>query len=77
MDSIVPMVYGNLALDLIMKGKSGLLVNMKKGTFGNAPLDIVTSYKKLVDVEKWYDTKRLRPKYHNFESNGVFALASE
>ncbi len=45
MDSIVPMAYGNLALDLISKGMHGRLVILRNGRYDNAPIDIVTSSK--------------------------------
>ena len=67
MDSIVPMAYGNLALDLISKGMHGRLVILRNGRYDNAPIEIVTSTKKLVDVDKFYNTERLRPKYNSFE----------
>lgn len=67
MDSIVPMAYGNLALDLIGKGMHGRLVILRNGRYDNAPIEIVTSTKKLVDVDKFYNTERLRPKYNSFE----------
>ena len=67
MDSIVPMAYGNLALDLINKGLHGRLVILRNGRYDNAPIEIVTSSKKLVDVQKFYNTERLRPKYNSFE----------
>ena len=67
MDSIVPMAYGNLALDLISKGMHGRLVILRNGRYDNAPIDIVTSSKKLVDINKFYNTDRLRPQYNSFE----------
>ncbi|MDR1414784.1 MAG: 6-phosphofructokinase [Odoribacteraceae bacterium] len=67
MDSIVPMAYGNLALDLINKGLHGRLVILKNGRYDNAPVEIITSSKKLVDVQKFYNTDRLRPIYNSFE----------
>ncbi|MCR9012931.1 6-phosphofructokinase [Gabonibacter chumensis] len=67
LDSIVPMAYGNLALDLINKGLHGRLVILRNGRYDNAPIEIVTSSKKLVDVQKFYNTERLRPKYNSFE----------
>lgn len=67
MDSIVPMAYGNLALDLIAKGMHGRLVILRNGRYDNAPIDIVTSSKKLVDINKFYNTDRLRPQYNSFE----------
>jgi len=73
-DSIVPMAYGNLALDLILKGIHGRLVVLRNGRYDNAPLDVVTSSKKLVDVRKHYNTDRLRPHYKSFEFQPLFIM---
>ncbi len=73
-DSIVPMAYGNLALDLILKGIHGRLVILKNGRYDNIPVDIVTATKKLVDVEKHYNTKRLRPVYESFIDKPLFLI---
>ena len=77
LDSIVPMAYGNLALDLILQGRSGRLVNIRKGCYDNVPLDIVVGRKKVVDVAKHYDTERLCPIYHSFDRNPVFIMTSD
>ncbi len=76
-DSIVPMAYGNLALDLILDGVSGRLVTLRNGRYGNEHLEVVTSYKKVVDVSKYYNTERLRPFYKSFESKPLFIMASD
>ena len=73
-DSIVPMAYGNLALDLILKGIHGRLVVLRNGRYDNAPLDVVTSSKKLVDVKKHYNIDRLRPHYKSFEFQPLFIM---
>ena len=73
-DSIVPMAYGNLALDMILKGIHGRLVVLRNGRYDNAPLDVVTSSKKLVDVKKHYNTERLRPHYKSFEFQPLFIM---
>lgn len=73
-DSIVPMAYGNLALDLILKGIHGRLVVLRNGRYDNAPLDVVTSTKKLVDVHRFYNTERLRPHYKSFEFQPLFIM---
>ncbi|PIS28255.1 MAG: phosphofructokinase [Candidatus Marinimicrobia bacterium CG08_land_8_20_14_0_20_45_22] len=77
LDSIVPMVYGNLALDLILKKKSGLLVNIRNGIYGNIPLDVVTSFKKNVDIEQYYNPDRLRPQYKSFDGKSIFIMTSD
>ena len=76
-DSIVPMAYGNLALDLILDGNSGRLVVLKNGRYSNEPIDIITSRSKTVDVAKYYNTDRLRPIYESFENKPLFIMASE
>lgn len=76
-DSIVPMAFGNLALDLILKGVHGRLVVLKNGRYDNMPLDVVTATKKLVNVSQFYDTNRYRPKYENFEMKPQFIMTSE
>ncbi|MBK8946154.1 MAG: ATP-dependent 6-phosphofructokinase [Ignavibacteriae bacterium] len=76
-DSIVPMAYGNLALDLVLEGTSGRLVTLKNGRYDNAPIEIVTSFKKVVDVDKYYNVDRLRPHYKSFESKPLFIMASD
>jgi len=75
-DSIVPMAYGNLALDLILSKIHGRLVVLKNGRYDNMPIEVVTSTKKLADVEKHYGTKRLRPLYKSFEMKPLFLMTS-
>jgi 6-phosphofructokinase len=75
-DSIVPMAYGNLALDLILNKIHGRLVVLKDGRYNNMPIEVVTSSKKFVDVHKHYDTKRLRPLYKSFEMKPLFIMTS-
>jgi 6-phosphofructokinase 1 len=73
-DSIVPMAYGNLALDLVLKGIHGRLVILKNGRYDNIPVDIVTSTKKFVDTDKHYNTDRLRPVYESFIDKPLFLI---
>lgn len=76
-DSIVPMAYGNLALDLILKGIHGRLVVLKNGRYDNVPIEIITENSKKVNIEKFYNTDRLRPNYNSFEMNPLFIMTSD
>ena len=76
-DSIVPMAYGNLALDLILNGMHGRLVVLKNGRYDDVPIEVVTSSKKVVDVSKFYDTERYRPQYNKFTMKPLFIMTSE
>ena len=76
-DSVVPMAFGNLALDLLLKGIHGRLVVLKNGRYDNVPLDVVTGTKKIVNVDQFYHKERYRPKYESFEMKPLFLMTSE
>jgi 6-phosphofructokinase 1 len=76
-DSIVPMAYGNLALDLILNKVHGRLVVLKNGRYDNMPIDVVIASKKVVNVQKHYNTERLRPHYSSFEMKPLFIMTSD
>jgi ATP-dependent phosphofructokinase / diphosphate-dependent phosphofructokinase len=76
-DSIVPMAYGNMALDLLLKGVHGRLVVLRNGRYDNLPLDVIISTKKVVNVKKYYNTERLRPHFHSVEMNPLFIMTSD
>ncbi len=77
LDSIVPMAFGNLAVDLILSSTYGRLVNVRNGRYDNVPIEVVTSRKKVVDVLKHYVPDRLRPRYENFENKPVFIMTGD
>jgi 6-phosphofructokinase 1 len=77
MDSIVPMAFGNLALDLILAGRSGRLVSLRNGVYDSVPIEVVTGRKKMVDIHKFFDTDRLRPRYTTFEGKPLFIMTSD
>jgi 6-phosphofructokinase len=76
LDSIVPMAFGNLALQLVLKGQYGRLVSIHRGVYDSVPITSVTSEKKVVDVGKYYNTQRLRPNYE-FDGAPLFIMTSD
>jgi 6-phosphofructokinase len=76
-DSIAPMAFGNLALNLILNHSYGRLVNLRNGRYDDVPLDVITSVKKVVAIEKYYNCDRLRPYYESFESKPLFIMTSD
>src|SRR5450631_4000456 len=76
-DSIVPMAYGNLALDLLLRRIHGRLVVLKNGRYDDMPIDAVIASKKVVNVKEHYNTERLRPHYKSFEMKPLFIMTSE
>jgi 6-phosphofructokinase len=76
-DSIAPMAFGNLALDLLLNKIHGRLVVLKNGRYDNMPIDAVTATKKVVNLKEHYNTERLRPQYSSFEMKPLFLMTSE
>ncbi len=76
LDSIVPMAFGNLALDLILKKQYGRLVSVHRGFYDSVPIQNVTAEKKVVNVPKYYQTERLRPIY-DFDKAPLFIMTSD
>jgi 6-phosphofructokinase len=73
-DSIVATAYGNMALDLILKGIHGRLVVLKNGRYDNVPIEVITETKKIINVEKHYNRERYRPNYQSIEMKPMFIL---
>ena len=76
LDSIVPMAFGNLALDLVLRGVTGRLVSVRNGVYDNVPIDVIVGRKKVVDVTRYYNTERLRPVY-DFHRQPIFIMTSD
>jgi ATP-dependent phosphofructokinase / diphosphate-dependent phosphofructokinase len=77
MDSIVPMAFGNLALDLILQGEPGRLVGVHNGVYDSVPLGSIRQGAKTLDVERFYNVERLRPTYDSFDGLPVFIMTAE
>lgn len=76
-DSIAPMAFGNLALDLILQNVHGRLVVLKNGRYDNMPIEVLTGRSKVVDVERFYNMERLRPHYKRFAMKPLFIMTNE
>ena len=77
LDSVVPMAYGNLALDLVLSGQVGKLVVLQNGRYHSIPIDAVTASKKTVNVEEHYNTDRLRPLFRSFEGKPLLIMGDQ
>jgi len=76
-DSIAPMAFGNIALDLLLRGISGRLVVLNNGRYSDIPLESISSAKKVVNIQEHYNTKRLRPQFASFENKPLFIMSNE
>lgn len=61
LDRMVAMSYGNLAAQLLKSGDTGKMVALQNGCYTAIPIDYIMSGKKVVDVERYYDSKEYRP----------------
>jgi 6-phosphofructokinase 1 len=77
MDSIVPMAFGNLALDLVLEGVSGRLVCLRNGIYDSVPVEVIVGTKKVIDAGKHYDTLRYRPTYKSFARQPTFIMTGD
>ncbi len=77
LDCVVPIAFGNLALDLILGGTSGRLVNIRNGVYGNISMEVINSPHKVVDVEKFYNEERLRPNFKDLQDAPLFIMNSD
>lgn len=76
LDSIVPTAFGTLAVDLALAGKSGRLVCVRNGVYDDVPIGVVTGSKKVVELERYYDVDRLRPKYEALGGQPLLIMTS-
>jgi 6-phosphofructokinase 1 len=77
LDSIVPMAFGNMALDLVMSQRFGRLVSIRQGQYDSAPLEALSGEKKVVSVSKYYNAERLRPRFDTFVGKPLFIMTSD
>ena len=62
LDRMVAISYGNLALGLVLRGESGMMVALRNGIYTDLPVETVGEAVKRVDVGELYDSEQYRPK---------------
>jgi 6-phosphofructokinase len=62
LDRMVAMSYANLAVDMILAHRTGVMVSLQSGVYSVVPLDTIARKAKRVDVEEFYDAEEYRPK---------------
>ena len=61
LDLMVARNFANLTVDLISRSKTGRMVALRKGCYGDVPLSEAGQGAKRLDVEAFYDTEAYRP----------------
>jgi 6-phosphofructokinase len=63
LDAIVAITFANVAMDLVEHGRTGRMVAIQDGKYGDAPLPDPSLGPRIVDVETMYNVDRFRPRY--------------
>lgn len=62
LDRMVALSYGNLAVQQLAQGHTGVMVALQNGTYTTVPIDMCVSGVKRVDVDELYDVESYRPR---------------
>jgi 6-phosphofructokinase 1 len=62
-DKLIAATFGNLALDAVLAGKSGVMAALVEGCYSLAPIPDPGLGPRKVDVATMYNTERYRPNY--------------
>jgi len=71
-DQLVATFFANIAIDEILQGNFGRMTAIINGKYDTVPINTVTREKRIVNIEKFYDTNRYRPKYINMKNLPLF-----
>lgn len=72
LDRMVATCYGHLAVQLIKAGQTGRMVALNDGRYTSVPVETMTSAKKRIDVDKFYDIKHYRPRIQEYIGMPMF-----
>jgi 6-phosphofructokinase len=76
-DKLVAATFGNIAMDALLAGKSGLMAALEHGCYTMAPIPDPALGPRRVDVDTMYNTQRYRPNYANKLGLPIFLTRSE
>jgi len=64
LDRMVSLCFGTLAFQMIKNNETGKMVAIQDGKYTTFPLDKVTSGKRVVDVDAYYDKEKYQVRIH-------------
>jgi 6-phosphofructokinase 1 len=64
-DKLIAANFGNLAMDAVLAGKSGVMAALVEGAYALAPIPDPALGPRKVDIATMYNTERYRPNYAN------------
>jgi 6-phosphofructokinase len=72
LDRMVAMNFGNLAMDVLLSGGSGVMTALQEGRYTTVGLDTITNGIKRVEVDRFYDVDEYRPMIRQVEDLPMF-----
>ncbi len=72
LDKLIAGTFGNMAVEAIADGKSGLMASITNGCYRMVPIPDGKLGPRHLDVDSMYDTDQYRPKFNNKEGLPVF-----
>jgi 6-phosphofructokinase 1 len=72
LDRMVALSYGNLAVQQLAQGHTGVMVALQNGMYTTVPIDTCVSGVKRVDVDELYDAETYRPRVSHLLGKPMF-----
>ena len=76
-DKLVAATFGNIAMDAVLSGKSGLMAALVHGCYTMAPIPDPALGPRRVDIPTMYNTDRYRPNYHDKMGLPIFLTRAQ
>jgi 6-phosphofructokinase len=76
-DKLVAATFGNIAMDAVLAGKSGLMAALVHGCYTMTPIPDPALGPRKVDVATMYNTQRYRPNYQNKMGLPIFLTRAQ
>src|SRR5579862_9344323 len=64
-DKLIAATFGNIAMDAVLSGRSGVMASLVEGRYSLAPIPDPALGPRKVDIATMYNTERYRPNYSN------------
>ncbi len=72
LDRMVATIYGQLAMQQLLAGRSGLMMALQDGNYTTVPANICVQGEKRVDVAELYDSQAYRPRVRHVLNKPMF-----
>ena len=73
-DKLIAATFGNLAMDAVLAGKSGVMASLVEGCYALSPIPDPALGPRKVDLKTMYNTDRYRPHYGSKLGLPVFLM---